>query len=146
LFVARYNGSGLLERAVRIGGTLDEVAPPGTMRIGPDGNVYLTGRFRGVVDLNPGAGVFAVTILSSPSADDIFVESLDGDLNFRWGFALPSDGALDGGHRVAFDSRTNLYVAGWFAGTTDFDGSTNVFNLTSSNTNGARKMLPSRAN
>ncbi|MCU0783517.1 MAG: hypothetical protein MUF81_05615 [Verrucomicrobia bacterium] len=137
LFVARYNSAGVLERAVRIGGTQDEVAPPGTMRIGPDGNVYLTGRFRGAVDLNPGAGVFTVLNNSAPPADDIFVESLDGDLNFRWGFALASDGALDGGHRVAFDSRTNLYVAGWFSGTTDFDGGAGVFNLTSMNANGA---------
>lgn len=137
LFIARYNSAGLLERAVRIGGTQDEVAPPGTMRIGPDGNVYLTGRFRGVVDLNPGAGVFTVTNNSAPAADDIFVVSLDGDFNFRWGFALASDGALDGGHRVAFDSRTNLYVTGWFAGTTDFDGGEGVFNLTSMNANGA---------
>lgn len=137
LFVARYSSAGLLERAVRLGGTQDEIAPPGTMRIGPGGNVYLTGRFRGVMDLNPGAGVFTVTNNSTPSADDIFVELLDGDLNFRWGFALASDGALDGGHRVAFDSRTNLYVAGWFSGTTDFNGGAGVFNLTSMNTNGA---------
>jgi hypothetical protein len=131
LFVARYSNAGLLEKAVRIGGTQDETAPPGTMRIGPDGYVYLTGRFRGVVDLNPGVGLNTVTNLPLTSEDDIFIESLDSDLNFRWGFALPSDGALDGGHRVAFDSRTNLYVTGWFAGTTDFDGSTNTFNLTS---------------
>jgi hypothetical protein len=137
LFVARYSSAGLLERAVRIGGTQDEIAPPGTMRIVPDGNVYLTGRFRGVVDLNPGAGLLTITNLPLTSEDDIFVVSLDGDLNSRWGFALPSDGALDGGHRVAFDSRTNLFVTGWFAGTTDFDGSTNTFNLASMNTNGA---------
>jgi len=100
----------------------------------------LTGRFRGVVDLNPGAGgagVFSVSNLSTPSADDIFVESLDGDLNFRWGFHINSDGGLDGGHRVAFDSRTNLHVTGWFSGRTDFDGGASVFNLTSVNTNGA---------
>jgi hypothetical protein len=88
------------------------------------GRVYLMGHFNG-------------TNLPLTSEDDIFVESLDGDLNFRWGFALASDGALDGGHRVAFDSRTNLYVTGWFAGTTDFDGSSNTFNLASMNTNGA---------
>jgi hypothetical protein len=137
LFVARYTSAGVLERVVRIGGTQDETAPPGTMRVGPDGNVCLTGRFRGVVDLNPGAGVTTVTNLPLTSEDDIFAASLDGNLNFRWGFALRSDGGLDGGHRVAFDSRTNLYVTGWFAGTTDFDGGPGVYNLTSVNTNGA---------
>jgi hypothetical protein len=72
------------------------------------------------------------------------VESLDGDLNFRWGFALPSDGALDGGHRVALDSRTSLYVTGWFAGTTDFDGGAGVFNLPSVNANGATDSFPGK--
>jgi hypothetical protein len=107
------------------------------MRVGPDGNVSCTGRFRGIVDLNPGAGVLNVTNTGVPAADDIFVASLDGDLNFRWGFHINSDGGLDGGHRVAFDSRTNLYVTGWFAGATDFDGGPGMATLTSVNTNGA---------
>jgi hypothetical protein len=137
LFLARYSSAGALERAVRIGGTQNETAPPGTMRVGPDGNLVFSGRFRGIVDLNPGAGVFSVTNNTVPAADDIFVASLDGDLNFRWGFAIASDGGLDGGHRVALDSRTNVYVTGWFSGTTDFDGGPGVFNLASVNTNGA---------
>jgi hypothetical protein len=137
LFLARYTSDGVFERAVRFGGTQSETAPPGTMRVGPDGNVYYTGRFRGVVDLNPGAGVFTVTNNSVPAADDIFVASLTGDLAFRWGFALASDGGLDGGHRVAFDSLTNLYVTGWFSGTTDFDGGTGVVSLASVNASSA---------
>ena len=137
MFLARYSSAGALERAVRIGGMQNETSPPGTMRVGPDGNLAFTGRFRGIVDLNPGAGVFGVTNTTVPAADDIFVASLDGDLNIRWAFASASDGGLEGGHRVALASRTTVYAAGWFSGTTDFDGGPGVFNHASVNTNGA---------
>ena len=137
MFLARYTSSGAFERGVRFGGIQGETAPPGTMRVGPDGNLYYTGRFRGIVDLNPGAAVNSVTNNTVPAADDIFVASLTGDLAFRWGFALASDGGLDGGHRVAFDSLTNLYVTGWFSGTTDFDGGTGIVGMASVNTNNA---------
>ena len=56
MFLARYTSGGVFERGVRFGGAQGETAPPGTMRIGPDSNVYYTGRFRGIVDLNPGTG------------------------------------------------------------------------------------------
>jgi hypothetical protein len=137
LFLASYTSAGGFVRGARVGGTQSETAPPGTMRAGPDGNVYYTGRFRGIVDINPGAGIFAVTNTGVPAADDLFVSSLASDLSFRWGFAVASDGGLDGGHRVAFDSRTNLYVTGWFSGTTDFDGGTGTATLVSVNTNSA---------
>jgi len=137
MYLARYTSAGAFERGVRFGGTQSETAPPGTMRIGPDSHVYYTGRFRGIVDLNPGTGVFSITNNTVPAADDIFVASLDSDLAFRWGFAIASDGGLDGGHRVAFDSLTNLYVTGWFSGTTDFDGGTGVVNMASVNINNA---------
>ncbi len=137
MFLARYTSGGALERGVRFGGTQSETAPPGTLRIGQDSNAYYTGRYRGIVDLNPGTGVNSVTNNTAPAADDIFVASLNSDLAFRWGFAIASDGGLDGGHRVAFDSRTNLYVTGWFSGTTDFDGGTGVVSLTSVNASSA---------
>jgi hypothetical protein len=72
LFIARYTSAGVVERAVRIGGTQNEVAPPATMRLGPEGNVYLTGRFRGVVDWNPGVSLNTVTNLPLTSEEDIF--------------------------------------------------------------------------
>jgi hypothetical protein len=132
LFITRHDAAtGAYQTAVRIGGTLNDTAPPGTMRCSA-GNLYLTGRFRGTVDLNPGAGVNSVT--NTATTDNIWVGSYDGNLAYRWGFRVASDNGLDGGHRVDFDPTGNgLYVAGWFSGITDFDGGAGTYNLTSVN-------------
>ena len=132
LFIARYDAStGAYQTSVRIGGTLNDTAPPGTMRW--DGShLYMTGRFRGTVDLDPGAGTGNVT--NPGTTDNIWVGSYDTNLAYRWGFRIASDNGLDGGHRVDFDPTVNgLYVAGWFSGVTDFDGGAGTYNLTSVN-------------
>lgn len=132
MFIARYDAAtGAYQTAVRIGGTLNDTAPPGTMRCNA-GNLYMTGRFRGTVDLNPGAGVNSIT--NTTTTDNIWVGSYDANLAYRWGFRIASDNGLDGGHRVDFDPTGNgLYVAGWFSGITDFDGGAGTYNLTSVN-------------
>ena len=132
LFVARYDAvTGASQNAVRIGGTFNDTAPPGTMRCNAN-HLYMTGRFRGTVDLNPGAGVNSVT--NPGTTDNIWVGSYDANLAFRWGFGIASGNGLDGGHRVDFDPTGNgLYVAGWFSGVTDFDGGPVAYNLTSVN-------------
>jgi hypothetical protein len=134
MFIARYTTNGVYDGvAVRIGGaTYSEVAPPGTVRCDSSGNLYMTGRFRGIVDLNPGAGLNTVTNLNT--TDNIWISSYTSALAFRWGFSIASNGGLDGGHRVAFDNQGHLYVAGWFAGSTnDFDGGPGTYILASTN-------------
>lgn len=132
IFIARYDAStGGYQAAARIGGAFNDTAPPGTLRC--DGtNLFMTGRFRGTVDLDPGAGANSVT--NGGTTDNIWVASFDNDPGYRWGFRIASDNGLDGGHRVDFDPTTNaLYVAGWFSGITDFDGGAGTYNLTSTN-------------
>ncbi len=133
MFIARYEAvTGAYQTAVRIGGTLNDTAPPGTLRCDQAGNLYMTGRFRGTVDLNPDAGVNEVT--NTGTNDNIWVARYDGNLAYGWGFRIASDNGIDGGHRVDFDpTGSGLYVAGWFSGVTDFDGGAGVYNLTSVN-------------
>jgi hypothetical protein len=134
LFVARYTTDGDFQQVIRIGATSPETSPPGTMRTDPSGNVYLTGRFRGTVDLDPDPAV--TRNISNPGAgatDEILVVTYTGDLALRWGWNIPSDGGLDGGHRTAIDSRGNIYVTGWFSGTSDFSHGLGTGNLTSAN-------------
>jgi hypothetical protein len=134
-FLARYAQSdGAYQMAVRLGSGYNDTAPPGTARIGPDGNLYLTGRFRGTVDLDPGTGTTNVTNSGTDTTDNIWVASYTTDLALRWGFSIASDNGLDGAHRVDFDpTGSGLYVAGWFSGVTDFDGGTGTYTLTSKN-------------
>jgi hypothetical protein len=132
MFIARYDLTGAYQTAVRIGGTLNDTSPPGTVRCDANNYLYMTGRFRGTVDLNPGAGTNNVT--NTGTTDNIWVSSYDNSLAYRWGFSITSGNGLDGGHRVDFDPTGNgLYVAGWFSGVTDFDGGAGTYNLTSVN-------------
>lgn len=131
-FVARYApADGTLNAAARIGNTFNDTSPPGTARLGPDGNLYLTGRFRGTLDLDSGPALFTVT---NPAAtDNIWVASYTTNLSRRWSFSIVSDGGIDGAHRVDFDARGGLYVAGWYGGNADFDPSAAACTLQSTN-------------
>jgi hypothetical protein len=132
MFIARYDLNGTYQTAVRIGGTLNDTSPPGTVRCDANNNLFMTGRFRGTVDLNPGAGTNNVT--NAGTTDNIWVASYDANLAYRWGFGIASGNGLDGGHRVDFDpTGSGLYIAGWFSGVTDFDGGSGIYNLTSIN-------------
>ena len=93
------------------------------------GNVYTTGRFGGTVDFDPGADP-AIFNLTSAGSLEIFVSKLDSSGNFVWAKAMGSTGA-DAGVGIALDGTGNVYVAGLFEGTVDFDPGAGVFNLTS---------------
>lgn len=147
LFVARYDATtGDYQKSIRIGGTLAETAPPGSMRVGPDGDLYLTGRFRGVVDLDPGTAVHSVSNTGTGATDEIFVASYDADLAYRWGFNVASGGELDGAHRVGFDASGHLYIAGWFSEQADFDGGIGTALVTSLGTGGASDLFLAKYN
>lgn len=91
------------------------------------GNIYTTGWFEGVVDFDPGPGVYNLT---SAGAKDIFIYKLDTAGNFVWAKSL--GGTLDDrAFSIALDAMHNVYVTGNFEGTADFDPGTAVFNLTS---------------
>ncbi len=133
VFMAHYNSSGTLLGVASVGGANTDILSPGAMRVGSDGNLYMTGRFTGPSDFNPGASV--TTLVGS---NDVWVSAYNPDLTLRWAFAVPVTGTgIAGGHRVAFDSDGNLWVAGWInGGTADFDPSAATFPLTATSANG----------
>jgi gliding motility-associated-like protein len=83
------------------------------------GNVYTTGSFNGVVDLDPGAGVFNVSS-ASYYEQDIYISKLDVDGNFIWGVRLGA-GRSDFGYSIVADASGNVYVTGLVRGGMDFD-------------------------
>lgn len=91
------------------------------------GNSYVTGRFQGTMDCDPGPGTVNIT---SAGGFDIFVLKLDASGDLVWAEAF---GAANGdvGYGIAVDSSGNVHVAGAFADTVDFDPGAGVFNLTS---------------
>jgi gliding motility-associated-like protein len=85
----------------------------------PAGNVYTTGSFNGVVDMDPGAGVFSLSSISYYE-QDIYISKLDADGNFVWAVRLGS-GQSDFGYSIAVDASGNVYVTGSVRGGMDFD-------------------------
>jgi len=82
------------------------------------GNVYVTGRFEGVRDFDPGP---AILLLSSNGTDSSYITKLDGNGNLVWAQAL--GGSTQGREYstgVAVDGSGNVYMTGYFDGTSDF--------------------------
>lgn len=98
------------------------------MAVSSTGNVYLTGRFLGTVDFDPGAGTFNMTDFAGFSYD-VFVLKLDASGNFvwakRWGWSDTDEAAS-----IALDGLENVYTTGLFYGlSVDFDPGSGVYNL-----------------
>jgi LPXTG-motif cell wall-anchored protein len=93
-----------------------------------NGNVLVTGRFTGTVDFDPGTGTTART---SAGSGDIYVAKFNVDGDLLWVQTMGSTGN-EQGNSVISDSSGNVFVAGRFVGTVDFDPSTGTTNLTDS--------------
>ena len=91
------------------------------------GNVYTTGFFEGTVDFDPGSGTFNLT---SAGNYDIFIQKLDPNGNLLWAKSM-SGADFDYGFSITTDASGNVYTAGFFEGTVDFDPGVDTFNLTS---------------
>ncbi len=124
-FVAKLDGAGNFAWAKRLGGSLG--AGANGLVLDGVGSVYTTGTFAGTADFDPGPGT--VNLTSAGSAD-IFVSKLDGAGNFTWAKRI---GGADGDFSSAItrDVAGNVYLAGSFSGTADFDPGAGVYNLTS---------------
>lgn len=92
-----------------------------------NGALFLTGYFQETVDFNPNAGVFNLTFEGNT---DMFIQKLDLDGNFIWAKAIGSS-TFDEGYGVAVDPIGDLYIAGTYQNTVDFDPGAGEFDLTS---------------
>jgi hypothetical protein len=91
------------------------------------GNVYTIGYFEGVLDFDPGAGIFN---LSSLSNFDVFISKLDPLGDYKWAGRI-GGGSWDTGYSITLDVLGNLCATGRFIGNVDFDPDAGIFDLTS---------------
>ena len=124
VFVAKLDSLGNLLWAKSIGGSSSDFG--NSISIDGSSNVFLTGRFYSYSDFDPGAGVYA---LSPIGTGDIFISKLDASGNFVWARSMGSSSYLCGGNSIFADSSGNVYTAGFYEGTVDFDPGVGVFNL-----------------
>jgi surface protein len=91
------------------------------------GNVYASGQFQRTIDFDPGPGVFNLVALGQ---SDAYVTKLDANGNFVWAYKIGSTN-FDFALGIAITASGEIYAAGSFALTADFDPGTCTFNMTS---------------
>lgn len=90
--------------------------------------VYLFGNFEGTVDFDPGPEIFSMTAIDER---DAFISKLDSDGNFIWAKQFGDSAFVDETSKLGIDSLGNLYMAGSFLGTVDFDPGAGTFLMAS---------------
>ena len=118
VYVVSYDPSGNVRFAFRLGDAIGGREGAGAIAVDDDGTSYVTGRQPfGPIDFDP-----------DPVGDvsrqgKLFLASYDDDGDFR--FVVAPEGVsgtpTGSGNAVALDAAGNVYVAGGFTGTIDFD-------------------------
>ena len=99
-----------------------------SMTIDASNNIYTTGVFNGTVDFDPGTGTYLLA--SYNSAYDVFISKSDSLGNFIWAKRIGGN-SHDYGESIAVDSKSNVYVTGYFGSTVDFDPGLTQYNIAS---------------
>jgi hypothetical protein len=129
IFISKSDSSGNFVWAKAIGGTGWDQGICTTIDPSGSGYVYTTGNFQGIVDFDPGAGIFNLT---SIGPNDFFISKLDSSGNFIWAKQMGgTDAASSSSIAIAPSGSSDVYTTGSFYGTIDFDPGPGVFNLTS---------------
>jgi gliding motility-associated-like protein len=121
IYVSKLNANGDLAWAFSMGSITSDAGTG--IATDATGNVYVSGSFSGTVDFDPGPGTTNLT------GGGKFLCKFDTNGNLISAFALP--GTLSFDIPLAVDAADNLYLAGSFSGTADFDPGAGVFNMTS---------------
>jgi len=124
IFVLKLKNSGAFKWVNQVGSLTDDVG--GTL-VAKDGVVISTGYFQGTADFNPATGT---NNLTSAGNQDAYIQKLDTAGSFLWAVNMGGVGT-DGGSSITVDASGNIFSAGYFEGTADFDPGSGTQNLTS---------------
>lgn len=125
IFVLKLDASGNLIWAVSMGGQSTQSAHG--LAVDPSGYLYITGEFYGTTDFDPGTGTNYIT---SNGILDIFTLKMDSTGDVIWVKSMGGT-AIDRGYAIAADDHGNVYTAGVFNGTVDFNPGVGAYNLSS---------------
>lgn len=116
IFIAKWDTAGNAIWTKTIGGTTGDFSNSIAVK-GDGSSIFTTGKFTGTADFDPSAGT---SNLTSVANEDAYVLSLDGNGNFNWVKGIFGSGEQSGTSVCLDASNTNLYVGGYFYGTTAF--------------------------
>lgn len=122
VFIEKLDGNGNFQWAKTFGGTSYDFGS--TIMFDASGSIYSIGRFNDIVDFDPGNGSDSHTSLGGT---DVFIQKLDANGNFVW---TKTFGGIDddAASSITKDSNGNIYIAGIFKDTVDFDFSSGMDN------------------
>ncbi|HYG52415.1 MAG TPA: hypothetical protein VD905_16000, partial [Flavobacteriales bacterium] len=93
----------------------------------PAGNVYTVGTFSGTADFDPGPGVSNAT---SNGQNDLYIQKMDKNGFLLWIKTIGGTGN-EYAYKVKYDASSgNIYIAGGFETTVDFDPGTGTTTIT----------------
>lgn len=100
--------------------------------VNAQGDVFVSGAFKGTIDLDPGVGVS--TVYNGDAATfDRYLAHLDSAGNYVWGYATEGPGQISF-RDVAFAADGGILLGGSFTGTTDVQPGAGEVTLTSTGT------------
>lgn len=129
LYFAKLDSNGSLLQVKNIGTFNNGYLTNKQINLDNAGNIYLTGSYAKTIDFDPGANTF--TLVSNSQTDDIYVAKYNPNFDFVWAVSMGGIQSLENGESVVIDNSNNVYTGGYFLGTSDFDPSLAVYNLTS---------------
>lgn len=91
-------------------------------------NVYISGSFGSTVDFDPGLGTYNLSNTSGNT--DPFILKLSSSGDFNWALNFPTSGSSSG-YDIAINSLGEVYFAGGFFGSMEFDASGAGFSVSS---------------
>ncbi|MEN9323494.1 MAG: hypothetical protein RL699_1274 [Bacteroidota bacterium] len=126
-FVIKLNPSGNFMWAKKIGGSSSSVE---TFSLVVDniGNIFVSGRFQGTVDMDPGLNVYNLTA----GGADGYITKLDSNGNFIWAKQLHGDiNSYTSCASIKIANNGDIVLVGEFHGVVDFDTGNGIANITS---------------
>jgi hypothetical protein len=115
LFVEKFDLNGSFLWARQIGGS-NSYGQPNCIITDANNNIYITGNSLGVIDFDPGIGVFN---LSTGTSAAKFYAKLNSLGNFEWAYNLST--SQSDGKAICVNSFGDVYTIGHFIGLTDFN-------------------------
>lgn len=117
-FVERLSPQLGTQWAIRGGGTGFDAVGLNSLQVDGLGRILVAGSFSGVADLDPSVGAILVT---SQGGSDVFLARYDGTGVWA-GIAREFGGSgSESVDNMVLDAAGNLYLAGWFQNSVDFD-------------------------